>query len=184
MTPNLTSPGDIQSRCTYYSITYFQHCVCSQLLIYTAEWTGALWRERRCQSFETVAKGIRTQAPSIEKSVFYRWANAYYVLWWCHSSETWCRLLFVCRMWSAVRTVCWAVVAAVTVAVGWVVTRRTNRLVTYLTAAQPCFTSIQKIRFRLTSAQLIVSGQTNMGTFAMLCRLCQLRYNYKQSSMS
>ena len=32
--------------------------VCSQVLIYTAEWTVAMWDERNCQSFETAARGF------------------------------------------------------------------------------------------------------------------------------
>ena len=37
----------------------------------TAEWTGASWRERKCPSFESAAKGIRTRALSIESLTFY-----------------------------------------------------------------------------------------------------------------
>ena len=32
--------------------------VCSQVLIYTAEWTVATWYERNCQSFKTAARGF------------------------------------------------------------------------------------------------------------------------------
>ena len=32
------------------------------------------WREWKCPNFETVAKGIQTQALSIASPTFYRWA--------------------------------------------------------------------------------------------------------------
>ena len=35
----------------------FQHCLYSQVLIYTAEWTEATWRDRKCPNLKTVAKG-------------------------------------------------------------------------------------------------------------------------------
>ena len=43
-----------------YAWRLFNHVsttVYSQVLIYTAEWTGASWRERKCPILETVAKG-------------------------------------------------------------------------------------------------------------------------------
>ena len=51
--------------------SHFQHC---QVLVYTAEWTETLWRERKFPNFETVAKGIRTRAHLIGSPAFYRWA--------------------------------------------------------------------------------------------------------------
>ena len=56
--------------------THISIAVYSQVLIYTAEWTGSSWRERKCLNFETVAKGIRTKALSIENQTFYHWATA------------------------------------------------------------------------------------------------------------
>ena len=47
----------------------------SQVLIYTAEWTEASWRERKCPNFETAAEGIWTRALSVEKPEFYSWAT-------------------------------------------------------------------------------------------------------------
>ena len=35
--------------------------VCSQVLIYTAEWTVTMWGERNCQSFETAAWGFEPE---------------------------------------------------------------------------------------------------------------------------
>ena len=43
--------------------------IASQVLIYTAAWTGASWRERKCRSFKITANGIRTRAPSFESGV-------------------------------------------------------------------------------------------------------------------
>ena len=56
--------------------SHFQHHLYNQVVIYTAEWTGASRRERKFPSFETVAKGIRTRAPLIASPAFYRWATA------------------------------------------------------------------------------------------------------------
>ena len=53
--------------------------VCSQTLIYTAVWTGALWRERKCKRVETEAKVILTRTPSIESRAFYRWSIAIFM---------------------------------------------------------------------------------------------------------
>ena len=50
--------------------------VYSQVLIYTDESAEASWIERKCQNFETVAKGIRTRALSIASPAFYHWATA------------------------------------------------------------------------------------------------------------
>ena len=33
-----------------------------QVLIFTAAWTGALWRKRKWPNFKPAAKGIRTRA--------------------------------------------------------------------------------------------------------------------------
>ena len=52
--------------------THISTPVYSQMLLYTAAWTGASWRERKCPSFETAAKGIRTQA----LPAFFLWAAA------------------------------------------------------------------------------------------------------------
>ena len=41
----------------YWCTLHMSTAVYSQLLIYTAEWTGASWRERKCPSFETLTKG-------------------------------------------------------------------------------------------------------------------------------
>ena len=49
----------------------------SMVLMYTVEWTGASWRKWKCLIFETVAKGIRTRALSIEYPAFYLWALRY-----------------------------------------------------------------------------------------------------------
>ena len=58
----------------YYPPTpvHISTAVYSQVIIYTAEWTGAPWREHKCQGFETVATRIQTWAPSIGSSTFYR----------------------------------------------------------------------------------------------------------------
>ena len=45
--------------------THISTAVYSQVLIYTAEWTGASWRERKCLIFETAAKRIRTRPGSL-----------------------------------------------------------------------------------------------------------------------
>ena len=44
--------------------THISTSVYIQVLIFTAEWTGALWREQKWPNFETAAKGIPTQALS------------------------------------------------------------------------------------------------------------------------
>ena len=56
--------------------SHFQHHLYNQVVIYTAEWTGASRREWKFPSFETVAKGIRTRGPLIASPAFYRWATA------------------------------------------------------------------------------------------------------------
>ena len=48
---------------------------CAHYSMYIPEWTGASWRERKCPNFETAAKGILTQALSIETLAFYRWST-------------------------------------------------------------------------------------------------------------
>ena len=45
--------------------SHFHRSLYCQVLIYTAGWTEASWRERNWQSFETVAKGIGYQFNSI-----------------------------------------------------------------------------------------------------------------------
>ena len=53
---NSTSPGSILATQPLRAETihsHFHHC---QVLIYTAEWTEASWRDRKCPNFETVAK--------------------------------------------------------------------------------------------------------------------------------
>ena len=40
--------------------------VYSQIFIYTAEWTWASWRKRKCPTLEKTAKEIRTRALSVE----------------------------------------------------------------------------------------------------------------------
>ena len=57
--------------------SHFHHCL-YQVLIYTAEWTGASWSERKCPNFKTVAKGIRTRALSIASPTFYRWTTTFH----------------------------------------------------------------------------------------------------------
>ena len=52
---NSTSLGSIIAMPQLRST--FPHTVYSQVLIHTAEWTGASWRERKCSNFETVTKG-------------------------------------------------------------------------------------------------------------------------------
>ena len=56
---NSTSLGSIMPRGNYAQrlFTHISTTVYSQVLIYTAEWTEASWRERKCPNFETVAKG-------------------------------------------------------------------------------------------------------------------------------
>ena len=81
----VSSPLDRSKRFTLHpwQTCSFRHqwpsiktTVYSQGLIYTPEWTEVSWRERKCPSFETAAKGIRTRASSIESPAFYRWATA------------------------------------------------------------------------------------------------------------
>ena len=55
--------------------THISTTVYSQVLIYTAESTGASWRERKCPNFETVTTGIWTLALSIASSALYHWAT-------------------------------------------------------------------------------------------------------------
>ena len=55
--------------------THIPTAVYSQALIYTAEWTGVSWRERKCPDLETAAKEIRTRALSIESPAFYCWVT-------------------------------------------------------------------------------------------------------------
>ena len=63
----------------FYSLIHSHFAtVCSQVLIYTAEWTGASWRERKCPIFEMVAKGIRTRSLLIASPAFYRWATNFW----------------------------------------------------------------------------------------------------------
>ena len=60
---NLTSLGSIQPCCNS-ARTLFTHiftAVYSHVLIYSADWTGVSWRERKYRSFETAARGIRTR---------------------------------------------------------------------------------------------------------------------------
>ena len=50
----------IPPRICNYAQRIFTHIfttVYNQVLIYTAEWTGASWREQKCPNFETVARG-------------------------------------------------------------------------------------------------------------------------------
>ena len=48
-----------------------------KVLIYTAEWTVASWREWICPIFEKAKRRIhRTRALSIASSIFYHWATA------------------------------------------------------------------------------------------------------------
>ena len=54
-------------------LTHMPTTVYSQVLIYTAESTEAPWRERKCPTFETVAKGIRTRALSLASPAFYHY---------------------------------------------------------------------------------------------------------------
>ena len=56
-------------------ITHSSTAAYNKVLIYTAEWTRASWRELKCPIFETAAKGIRTRVVSSENQVFYRWAT-------------------------------------------------------------------------------------------------------------
>ena len=61
---NSTSLGSILAMQHNYAQRLFTHIsttVYSQVLIYTAEWTRALWRERKCPNFEMVAKGDSNQ---------------------------------------------------------------------------------------------------------------------------
>ena len=47
--------------CSNYARRLFTHictAVCSQVLIYTAEWTYYSWIERKCPNFETVATEV------------------------------------------------------------------------------------------------------------------------------
>ena len=69
------------SVCSNYAERLFTHIsttLYGHVLIYTAEWTGALWRERKCPNFETVVvvKVIRTRAHLFAGLAFYRWATA------------------------------------------------------------------------------------------------------------
>ena len=76
---NSASPGGILARQQLRATTnhsHVHHCLDSQVLIFTAESTEASWRERKCQNFETVAKGIRTRALSIASPAFYHSATA------------------------------------------------------------------------------------------------------------
>ena len=50
-----------------YSLTFPSPS--NQVLIYTAEWPGASWREQKCINFETVEKGIRTWALDCESCI-------------------------------------------------------------------------------------------------------------------
>ena len=43
--------------------------------LYTAEWTEASWRERKCPNFETAANAIWPRA----SPAFYRWAYRYWI---------------------------------------------------------------------------------------------------------
>ena len=54
---NSASPGSILAMQQLHATTHISNTVYSQVLIYIAESTGALWRERKCPIFETVAKG-------------------------------------------------------------------------------------------------------------------------------
>ena len=58
-----------------YSLTFPPSSI-ARVLIYTAEWTGASWIERKFPNFEMVAKGIRTRALSIASPAFYSRATA------------------------------------------------------------------------------------------------------------
>ena len=69
--------ASLVSEAAMKTITHISSTIWSQILIYTAEWTGASWRERKCPIFETVAKGIRTRVLSIASPPFYHWATAY-----------------------------------------------------------------------------------------------------------
>ena len=55
---NSTSLGSIQPLCNYCTktklFTHISSDVCSQVLSYRAECTGASWRGRKCTNFETV----------------------------------------------------------------------------------------------------------------------------------
>ena len=64
------------SNYAQWLFTQMSTTIYSQVLIYSAEWTGASRRERKCPNFETVPKGIRTRAPLIASPAFYRWATA------------------------------------------------------------------------------------------------------------
>ena len=68
---NLASLGSILVM-QHYVRRLFSHIsttIYSQVLIYTAERTGASWRDRRCTNFKRVANGIRTRAPYSKRSV-------------------------------------------------------------------------------------------------------------------
>ena len=75
---NLTSLWIFQSWCNYCAktISHISTTVSSQVLIYTAELTGASWREKKCWSFKKAAKGIRTRVLLIASPAFCRWATA------------------------------------------------------------------------------------------------------------
>ena len=83
--PNLTSLGSIQPRCNYCVKTihsYVSNTDHRQVYIYSAEWTGASWRERKCLNFEMAAKGIpeprfsQLRGRHSTQPWFYRWATA------------------------------------------------------------------------------------------------------------
>ena len=78
---NLTSLGNVQPLCILhedYLFTHISTAVYSQVLIYTAEWTEALWRERKCPCYETAAKVIRNQALGWEPDIIQlSWAPHY-----------------------------------------------------------------------------------------------------------
>ena len=81
---NSPALGSIQSRCTLrkdYPFTFPPTYIARHSSIgggATIELTGASWRERNCATFETAAKGIRTQALLIENPVS-RFARVYAV---------------------------------------------------------------------------------------------------------
>ena len=77
--------------CSNYARRLFTHIfttVYTQVLIYTAEWTGASGKERKCPNFETVAKGTRIRVLSIASPAFYLWVTALHPCMAYHE-ETW-----------------------------------------------------------------------------------------------
>ena len=55
--------------------------------MYTTEWTGASWRERKCPSIETAANTIQNQTPSIASPVVYCWTISPICVCVCSSNQ-------------------------------------------------------------------------------------------------